>query len=286
MRLLGARSPVTPRSLFLGLAVLYATWVVSRAGRDFIERVALPRTPAEPGFVNAVGTLAGIGMMVAGVLLAFQAVGFNVTGLTILGGALGVGVGLGLRDVTNNFVSGLVVLFEGTVKPGGVIELGNGALGRVVRVGLRSTTVHTPDNNDLMVPNSDLVTKPVINRSLERLTRVRVAVGVSCDTRPSEVLEALTEAARDVTPAMASTRPVVLFRDFVDNAMVFEVSAWADEAMDAPRVASQLRLNVWNELDQRRIQMPCPQVDWRAAEKQRAERSSAKGVAGATGPGT
>ena len=165
-------------------------------------------------------------LLSVGFLFALGAAGVDLSRVTLLAGALGVGVGFGLQSVVNNFVSGLILLFERPVKIGHTIEVGT-LLGEVTRIRLRSSTVRTFDGAEVIVPNANLVSDQVINWTLsDRQRRLDVAVGVRYGTDPERVLAILQQVAESHPQVLKAPVPVALFRGFGDSSLDFLLRVW------------------------------------------------------------
>ncbi len=236
--------------------LLLAKWVNRSLAHSF-----LPRAGLEPGLSSTVSKIIAYAIVAMGILISLNAIGINLTGLTVIAGGLSVGLAFGMQEIFNNFISGFIILFERSVEPGDVIEVG-ASTGVVQRVGIRSTTITTRDNVELIVPNSNLLTEVVTNMTRsEKLVRTRVAVGVSYSANPREVRAALLAAAQKEALVLPQPPPNVLFKDFGDSSLNFELLVWTDEAVQLPVLTSDLRYHIWDELGARNIEIPFPQRD-------------------------
>ena len=159
--------------------------------RTVLRDEILGRMPLPRGVANSVATLTYYALVVIGLLVALAAAGFEVGQLAIVVGALGVGIGFGLQNVVNNFVSGLILMFERPIQPGDVVEI-TGTSGKVSEIGMRATTLTTAEGADVIVPNGTLLSEKLINWTLRDTSRrVDVDVGVAYGTDPRQVLELL-----------------------------------------------------------------------------------------------
>jgi len=196
-----------------------------------------------------------------GFLLAIAALGFDLTSLTIVLSALGVGIGFGLQGLVNNFVSGLILLFERPIREGDTIEL-EGEWSEVKKIGLRSTTVQTFDQSDVIIPNADLVYNKVTNWTLSnRRRRIIIPVGVAYGSDVSLVIEKLKEIGSSNSALVKSRKPAVLFRDFADSTLNFELRVWAKDALDSIQVESDLRQQIDKLFRENNIEIAFPQRD-------------------------
>lgn len=156
---------ITPGSVLTAVFIIYAALLVSRGIRAFLQQEVLPRYKVEQGAQISITRLVHYAILFIGVIILLSVLGFGLNQITILDGALGVGIGFGLQAIVNNFVSGLILLFERPIKVGDMIEVGTD-VGEVKELGLRATIVQTFDNAEIVIPNSQLITGSVINWTL------------------------------------------------------------------------------------------------------------------------
>ena len=196
-----------------------------------------------------------------GFLLTISVLGFDLTKLTIILSALGVGVGFGLQGIVNNFFSGLVLLFEQPVRVGDSIEV-DGVWAEIKRIGLRSTTVQTVEKADVIIPNANLISRDVTNWTLgNRQIRLAVPVGVAYDSDIPMVKETLLACAKDNEFVMKSPAPQVLLVRFGDNSLDFELRVWIADADDRLTVKSELHEAIKRRFGETNLEIPYPQRD-------------------------
>jgi potassium efflux system protein len=195
------------------------------------------------------------------VFVALAASGFEISQLTLVIGALGVGIGFGLQNVVNNFVSGLILMFERPIQPGDVIEL-SGTSGTVRDIGMRATILTTFEGADVVVPNGTLLAEKLVNWTLSDMTRrIDVNVGVAYGSDPRRVLELLLEVAR-ATPGVAEApESAVLFIGFGEHSLDFAIRAWTHDFGAWVRIRSNLSVRVYEALMTAGIAIPFPQHD-------------------------
>jgi small-conductance mechanosensitive channel len=253
---------VTVSSLLIALAILVASFVLSRLARTFVADRLLGRTRLAAGSRYAIGRVFGYVILALGVLVALQPLGVNATTLAVFGGAIGIGVGFGLQDVVKNFVAGLIILIERPIQIGDSIELGD-VTGDVTEIRGRATVVRTNDDIYLIVPNSKFISETVTNRSFrQRRVRYRIPVGVAYGTDPRAVEEALLDAASRSESVLPDPAPSVWFRDFGDSALQFELLCWTSKLLhSAGSFRSELNHLVYEALRARGIEIPFPQRD-------------------------
>jgi len=262
---LGLRIKVGGLDLSLGDGVAFAVtlWVavwLSRALKFLLDKAVLPSLDLGRGSAAAISTTAQYVIVGIGLGAAVLAAGVEVTRFTVFIGTLGVGIGFGLQNVVNNFVSGLILLYEQPVQVGDVIELGT-LSGEVRRIGVRSSTVRTFQGADVIVPNSNFISAEVVNwtRS-DRWRRVDIGLGVAYGTEPARVIELLLGIAKSNGAVEEVPEPVAFFTGFGDSALQFELRVWT--AVDGwVATASGLRASIHQTLPQAGIVLAFPQLD-------------------------
>ncbi|MGD2063893.1 MAG: mechanosensitive ion channel [Nitrospirota bacterium] len=254
---------VSPLSLIQGLVVFGAFLLISRFLRRLLRDRVYPRTRLDAGVRNAISNFVNYGLLTLGVLVALQTIGIRLTTLTVFAGALGVGLGFGLQNIANNFVSGLILLVERPVKTGDYVDLTT-TRGVVERIGARSTLIRTRDNIAIVVPNSEFISQTVTNWSLkDPKTRIHVEVGVAYGTDPRKVEEILVTVANDHPKVLKDPAPRVWFHNFGDSSLDFVLLAWVyDPASTGLRgLRSELRFAITDAFTANGIEIPFPQRD-------------------------
>jgi len=202
---------------------------------DVYSRMTLPR-----GVPYALSTLTRYGLLLTGFLLALGTLGFDLTRITVLLSALGLGIGFGLQQIVNNFISGLIVLFERPVQVGDSIQLGDLG-GDVMRIGIRSSTLQTPQGAEVIVPNSTIIQEKVTNWTLsDRRRRIDLdIIGVTGDTDPERIIALLGDIARRDPRVSSDPPPEALLMRFGDASADFQLRFWTDQS-DWVRLRSDL----------------------------------------------
>jgi len=179
-----------------------------------------------------------------------------------LAGAIGVGIGFGLQNITNNFISGLIILFEQPIKVGDRIEVGD-VNGDVIKISARSTMVVTNDNITIVVPNSQFIDNQVINWShSDRMVRFNFPVGVAYREDPEKIRRILLEVAKDNKGVLESPESDVLFEEYGDNSINFNLRVWTSEYVNRPKVLkSQLYYEIFRRFKEQGVEIPFPQRD-------------------------
>ena len=250
------------------LLTLVGALVFSRVLRTVLEDDVVPRLPAGRGVGYALTTTVHYAVLMLGFLLAISAAGVDLNKVSLLAGAFGVGIGFGLQNVVNNFVSGLILLYERPVQLGDVVEVG-ATSGEVRRIGIRSSTIRTAQGADVIVPNSNLISERVVNWTFsDRRRRMDIKVGVAYGTEPERVLALLDGVARAHPNVLEDPAPQVLFAGFGESSLNFELLAWTALFDSAGTTQSELGVAVARALGEAGIEIPFPQRDLhlRAAE--------------------
>ena len=256
------KSPITIWDITYFLILIFLLLYLTSKLRKWIVYKLLSKSKIDLGVRIAVGTIARYLILVIGFIIILQTVGIDLSALTILAGALGVGIGFGLQNVTNNFVSGIIILFERPIKVGDRIEMGD-VSGDVVRISMRSTEIITNDNISIIVPNSDFISSKVINWShTDRNIRFNFPVGVSYKEDPEKVKKLLLEVANSNDAILKEPKPDVLFADFGDSSIDFKLRVWTREYINRPNVLkSQLYYEIFKKFRENNIEIPFPQRD-------------------------
>jgi small-conductance mechanosensitive channel len=189
------------------------------------------------------------------------ALGIDLTKVTLLAGAVGIGVGMGLQNVVNNFASGLILMLERPINVGDEIDVG-GVVGEVKRIGVRSSTIRTSQGAEVIVPNADLASKQVTNWTLsDRSRRYEIDIGVAYGSDPARVLHLLEAAAADVPEVQKRPKPRALFRGFGDSSLDFRLLAWVESSDVGLQAQNNLRMAILRVLGEAGIEIPFPQRD-------------------------
>jgi len=252
---------ITLLSVVYFLLLLFLLIYLSGKGKTLVNRV-LARRGVDLGVREATGTIVRYVLLFVGLLVILQTVGIDLTALSILTGAIGLGIGFGLQNIASNFISGIIILFERPVRIGDRIAVGD-VEGDVVRIGARSTTVLTNDNIDIIIPNSKLITENVVNWThSERKVRFRIPVSVAYATDIRRVEQALLEAAKNVYEVLETPAPAVRFLSFGENGLEFELRAWTTTLVQRRgKFTSELNFAIYDKFKEYEIEVPYPQRD-------------------------
>ncbi len=252
---------ISPEPILLTVGIVYVVLLISKAIQKILLDSVFPRYRVELGVQLSMVRLTHYSILVIGFVILLNILGFELTKLTILGGALGVGIGFGLQAIVNNFASGLILLFERPIKVGDTIEIGN-EFGEVKKLGLRATLVSTFDNAEIVIPNSDLITAPVTNWTLSgRQARVKVPVGVAYGSDIQKVLEILMSCAKEHPQVLTTPQPQALFLAFGASSLDIELRVWTPDFSDRKQLHSELNQEIKDAFSLAGIEIPFPQTD-------------------------
>ncbi|MEY4880469.1 MAG: hypothetical protein RJB62_1938 [Pseudomonadota bacterium] len=246
------------------LAILL--WLLTLV-RSFLERRILRAEALTPSFQTIVIQILKLGFPVLAFLLVLPVLGVSLTALTVFGGALAVGVGLGLQGTIANLVAGLTLLGSGTIKPGDVVALndvgGDKIFGRIHEITMRYVALHTRDGTDHIVPNEYFVTNAVENWShSDNNLRLKIPFRISYDANPTEAAQLALETAASIKRILPSPSPVCLLKAFGEFALELELRVWiADPMNGVSNVKSECLLGIWDRLKASGIAVPVPQRD-------------------------
>ncbi|WP_236629439.1 mechanosensitive ion channel family protein [Methanonatronarchaeum thermophilum] len=198
-------------------------------------------------------------LLIFGVYVAFNVIGIPLTGLLAAAGIVGIILGFGLQSITANMISGILLMGEGTVRIGDVIEL-DGTIGEVYDTGMRSTTIRTRDNVFIIVPNQELFTKSFTNYSyVEEKVRMDVTVGVAYGSDVEKVTRILYEVAEEIEGVLETPEPTVRFREFGGSSLEFVIKCWVRGPFERRTVRSQMNYLIDERFREEDITIPFPQ---------------------------
>jgi len=255
---------ITPITIVVIFALsLLLVWLSGRAKRLLVHRL-LARTRMDIGARQAIGTISRYVVLFLGFLIILQTVGINLTALTVLAGAVGVGIGFGMQNIANNFISGLIILFERPIKVGDRVEVDD-VSGDVKKIGARSTVILTNDNVSIIVPNSKFISETVVNWSLaNNIVRFKIPVTVSSDCDIDFVMNSLLEIAKENEAVLEDPAPSVRLTELASDGLTFELRAWSSISLHRPQLLkSDVNLEIVKKFRENNIELPYPQRDLR-----------------------
>jgi small-conductance mechanosensitive channel len=255
-------TPITIWTLVSLIILTLLLFLVSGLLKQLLVTRLLSQSTVDLGVRLAIGSIVRYVVISIGLIVIFQSVGIDLSTLTIVAGALGVGIGFGLQNITNNLVSGLILLIERPIKVGDRIEVGS-VTGDVVNISLRSTTVVTNDNIAIIVPNSEFVSNSVTNWSYtDRNVRFNFEVGVSYRSDPELVRRLLIQVAGQHPGVLKDPKADAMLQGFGDSALTFILRVWTRQYSTTPgTLRSELNFMIWNIFKEHGIEIPFPQRD-------------------------
>src|SRR3990172_393844 len=243
--------------LSIAIMLLVALWLTN----TIHSRVRRSRV-LEDSMKIALSKLIRFVLLFLAVLIAMMMAGIDITAFAIFGGALGVGLGLGLQRVVSNFVSGFILVFEGSIRPGDVISFGN-TFGTVRALHTRHIVIRTRDGMDILVPNENLMTSDITNWSYEgdRRIRLRLPVQTGYGDDPQQVIARLERIALEHDRVLKDPAPAAVLAGFGDNGVNLELLVWIEDPERGADVRSDLFQHVWKDFKTAGISLPYPQRD-------------------------
>ena len=256
-------NPITMGTLSVGVVLLLAGFVLSGYLRKLVSRKFLTRYIPDKGTRGILEAVIFYFLIVLTSLFALKMANIPLTIFTLIGGALAIGVGFGSQNVVNNFISGLILMLERPVKAGDFIEV-NEYFGQIETIGMRSTVINLSGNRQLILPNRSFLDQAVVNWThSDKEVRIPVKVGVAYGSPTDKVEQLLKQAVAEETLALDHRPVIVLFQDFGDNALQFEVQFWIRqiEVMSSLMAASKVRFRIDRLFQEHHISIAFPQRD-------------------------
>lgn len=257
---------LTVGQFLTALTVLVVTFYLSKLVRDNLIRFSQRQSKVALSQIYALTRFLHYVLLFVGFVFALSILGIDTSKIALVAGALGVGVGLGLQDIVKNFVSGIVILVEKSLKVGDFIELESSVFGIVKEINFRSTVIRTNDNVDILIPNGELVTNRVINWTLEEaVARVRIPFSVAYGSDKDLVKKAALEAATRVSHTLSDDKhkPTVWFSSFGDSSLDFMLGVWVgyDSVIRPAALKSDYLWAIDDAFRKYGIEIPFPQRD-------------------------
>lgn len=257
---------LTVGDIVIALLILVLSFRFSSWGRRAITRVMRNPDNSNAAQIYAINRLVHYVLVLVGVLFAVSSLGVGIDNLLLVAGALGVGIGFGLQHIANNFVSGIVIMLEKSIKVGDLIELESGIFGEVIELNIRATLIRTNDNVDILVPNSEFIAGRVTNWTMtDAVRRFRIPFSVAYGSNKRDVKRAVLEAADAVafTLKAPGRGPTVWMSGFGDSSLEFTLGVWvtADAVKTPTLVTSEYLWAIDDALRKYNIEIPFPQRD-------------------------
>jgi small-conductance mechanosensitive channel len=242
--------------LLLGIFTFLARFI----SRKWVTKI-LQKMNIDQGTRYTIRRVTEYSLIIIGAIIAFENIGINLSGLAVIFGLLSVGIGFGLQNVANNFISGLILLFERPISVGDRVLVGD-TEGDVDEINIRSTTIRSLENIAIIVPNSEFISSKVVNLSHGDLKiRINIDVGVSYDSSLDDVLAALKEVAVENNEILRQPEPEVLFMEFGDSSWNMQLRCWIRNPKRHYHVKSDLNCAIVRKFRERNIEIPFPQRD-------------------------
>ncbi|MFV1883933.1 MAG: mechanosensitive ion channel family protein [Balneola sp.] len=254
-------TPVTFMSIIVFILFIVGFSFLASFVKKVLNKKILPKFIKDSGLRYTLARMSQYVIVIIGIFVSFQFLGINLTGLAVIFGFLSVGIGFGLQNVTSNFISGLIVLFERPISVGDRVEVNN-IEGDVQEINIRSTKVKTLDNISIIVPNSEFVSKDVINYSHGDPTyRLGINVGVAYGSDLDDVLKALNEVAEENKNVLKNPSHDVHLRNFGDSAWDMKLLVWIPNVKDKYAIQNELNQAIVRKFRSMGIEIPFPQRD-------------------------
>ena len=234
-------------------------WAASSTG-NFLDKRIQGSSELTPSLRVLIGKILRISLIVAAAMLAMSSLGINLTAFTVLSGAVGVGLGFGLQKVVSNFISGIIILMDESIKPGDTISLGD-TFGWIRELRARFVSVVTRDGREFLIPNEDFITTQVVNWSFtDKLVRLDVPFGVSYDSDPHEVSRVAIEAATSIDRVVSDRKkPVCWMTEFGDSSINFKLRFWIEDPQGGlTNIRGAVMLALWDAFKENEIGFPFP----------------------------
>ncbi len=252
---------ITPSSLIMFILMIMMFYVGSRLLQKLVMRRLFARFNIDKGTEYNMMRIIHYLIMIMGAIIAFQFIGLNLSGLAVIFGLLSVGIGFGLQNVTSNFISGLILLFERPIRIGDRVTIGD-TEGDVTAINMRATTIRSLNNITIIVPNSEFVSSQVVNWSHgDPKIRLDVEVGVSYQSDLETVIGSLEEVAQESNDILTSPKPEVLLMSFGDSSWNMQLRVWLRDSNDYYRIRSRINQAIVGKFRENQVEIPFPQRD-------------------------
>jgi small-conductance mechanosensitive channel len=260
-------TPITLATAITFVAILAVSVVLAKVAEKLVARALRLRRVPDEGSLAVARRLVHYSVLLTGFAVGLDTVGINLSALFAAGALFAVALGFAMQNIAQNFVAGVILLVERTIKPGDVLEV-EGKVVKVIVMGIRATICRTLDEEEIIIPNSVLVQTTVKNYTLsDPLYRVRASVGVAYSSDLKRVREALEAAARRSASRVADLEPRILLKEFGPSSVNFEVSVWIDDPWRSRSRLSELQEQIWWSLKETGIVIAFPQLDLHVDER-------------------
>lgn len=245
------------------LLFFFSVWLstkFSKIIRFFFENEVFPRFVLPRGVPAAVSLIMNYTILSLGFIIALSFLGFNIEKFAIVAGALSVGIGFGMQNIVNNFISGLILLFERPIQVGDTISLSNNLIGSVKRIGIRASIIQTFDGSEVIVPNADLISGRVTNWTLsDNMRRIEIKIGVHFSAKPNIVMDILYKALEEKPDILKNPAPYILYKGHRESTQDFDLRFWTSNSGDWIFLRSDVLLKITEMLNEAGIEIPYQQ---------------------------
>lgn len=255
------QTPITLSSLVFFVIIMGIFWIVNTLLRKFLNNRVLNRFKMPLSTQYTLTRIIQYVFLFVGIIIGFQVIGVNLSGLAVIFGFLSVGIGFGLQNLTSNFIAGLMLLFEQHIQVGDRITVGD-TEGDVTEINIRSTTIRSLNNIAIVVPNSEFISSTVINWSHgDPKTRLEIDVGVSYNSDLDNVMNALLEAAKEHPLILPHPEPKAWLMSFGESAWNMRLLAWVGDPQGRRQVQSDINCAIVKKFRNKGVEIPFPQRD-------------------------
>jgi len=257
------------------IIVLSSTWGINSLIKIVFDEENYRSYNSVRGIPAAISMTLRVLFTSVGIFFAFSAAGFNMKSFSMIVGALSVGIGFGLQNVVNDYISGLILIYERPVQKGDVVEVNN-LMGEVIEIGIRRSTVRTFDGAEVIIPNANLTSNQLTNWTLsDKQKRLDIRIGVSYGSNPLEVKQILKEVAEQHPLVLNMPAPKVLFNEFNDSTINFRLLCWVS-LENGIQVKSDLYTGIFEAFEKHEVEIPFPQMDIHVKNEEPKKTTSLK----------
>ena len=248
-------------SLIAAVGIFYCSTLASKWAERGMNKILEDKKDLDRGVKDSIKTFTRYTVLIIGALITLDTAGISMSSLAAVGAVLMVGIGFGLQNITQNFISGLIILLERPIKVGDLVEV-KGVSGKVMEIGARSTLINTRDDISIIVPNSQFISEQVVNESLSGdKIRLKVKVGVAYGTNPRKVEEILIKIAKEQDHVLKYPEPKVFFTDFGASSSDFTLTVWLSDIWGFEGILSDIRFRIMESFTLEGIEIPFQQID-------------------------
>lgn len=256
-----AGTPITVVTMIVFAAIIGATFVVSFVIQKALARALRLRKVTDDGTIEVIRRLLHYVVVTIGLGIGLQTIGINLSALFAAGAVFAIGLGFAMQNIMQNFVSGVILLTERTIKPGDVLQVDQRFV-RVQKMGIRATIARTLDEEEIIIPNTAIVQATVTNYTLrDSIYRLRCTVGVVYGADMRLVRQVLEKLAREIPWRLKDKQPIILLSEFGSSSVDWEVSVWMDDPWRVRRAKSELNEAIWWGLKEAGVTIAFPQLD-------------------------